>query len=145
MSKFFKSLAVVGGLLLPEAAAAASAMATTDVNLRSGPSTRYPAVDVVQGGDRVRVHGCLSNRSWCDVSYRGERGWMSSNYLAYAYQGRRVRGPEVVRIVRAPVVSFSIGTYWDRHYEDEPFYERRWRWRRDREENCWLPEKELCG
>jgi uncharacterized protein YraI len=125
---------------------AATAIATTDVNLRSGPSTRYPAVDVVQGGDRVRVHGCLSNRSWCDVSYDGERGWMSSKYLAYSYRGRRVRGPEVVRIVRPPVVTFSIGAYWDRHYEDESFYEDRWRWRRERDvERCWLPEEELCG
>ncbi|HEU01784.1 MAG TPA: SH3 domain-containing protein, partial [Aurantimonas coralicida] len=68
-------LAVVGSFALPATAdAAARAIATADVNLRAGPSTRYPAVDVVGGGDRVRVYGCLENRSWCDVGYDGQRG-----------------------------------------------------------------------
>ncbi len=119
-------LAVVGGFALPATAdAAARAIATADVNLRAGPSTRYPAVDVVGGGDRVRVYGCLENRSWCDVGYDGQRGWMSSNYLAYAGGPRRYTGERAIRAIEAPVISFSIGGYWDDHYRARRFYRER--------------------
>ncbi|HDZ74417.1 MAG TPA: SH3 domain-containing protein [Aurantimonas coralicida] len=119
-------LAVVGSFALPATAdAAARAIATADVNLRAGPSTRYPAVDVVGGGDRVRVYGCLENRSWCDVGYDGQRGWMSSNYLAYAGGSRRYTGERAIRAIEAPVISFSIGGYWDDHYRARRFYRER--------------------
>ena len=119
-------LAVVGGFALPATAdAAARAIATADVNLRAGPSTRYPAVDVVGGGDRVRVYGCLENRSWCDVGYDGQRGWMSSNYLAYAGGPRRYTAERAIRAIEAPVISFSIGGYWDDHYRARRFYRER--------------------
>ena len=81
----FAALAVASAITLPASAQAQSrAIATTDVNLRAGPSTSYPAVNVVGAGDRVRVFGCLDTRAWCDVGYDGQRGWMSSNYLADA-------------------------------------------------------------
>ncbi|WP_206453605.1 SH3 domain-containing protein [Aurantimonas marina] len=119
-------LAVVGSFALPATAdAAARAIATADVNLRAGPSTRYPAVDVVGGGDQVRVYGCLQNRSWCDVGYDGQRGWMSSNYLAYAGGNRRYTGERAIRAIEAPVISFSIGGYWDDHYRARRFYRER--------------------
>ena len=77
---------------MPAIAQAAAAVATTNVNLRAGPSTGYPVVDVVYAGSDVQVYGCLPNRAWCDVSYRGYRGWMSSNYLASFYAGERYSG-----------------------------------------------------
>lgn len=124
--KIIAAAALMGALgLAGTAAAATGAIATTDVNLRAGPSTSYPAVDVVGSGDTVRVHGCLSNRSWCDVSYRGIRGWMSSNYLAYLRGGRRYTGPEVVGILGAPTIGFAIGSYWDNYYRGRPFYSHR--------------------
>lgn len=124
-----RSLIVVGALLVPGIASAATAVATTNVNLRAGPSTAYPVVDVVRGGGAVNVHGCLSNRSWCDVTYQGLRGWMSSNYLAQAYQGQRYTGTRFVERVRPPVISFSFGNYWDRHYSGRQFYRDRERYR----------------
>ncbi|MFD2238739.1 SH3 domain-containing protein [Aureimonas populi] len=124
-----RSLALAGALMVPAIASAAPAIATTNVNLRSGPSTAYPAVDVVRGGAAVEVHGCLSNRSWCDVTYRGYRGWMSSNYLAQTYRGTRYSGPRFVERVGPPVVSFSFGNYWDRHYQGRSFYRDRERYR----------------
>ncbi|HEY9057305.1 MAG TPA: SH3 domain-containing protein [Aurantimonas sp.] len=119
-------LAAVGGFALPATADAASrAIATADVNLRAGPSTRYPAVDVVASGDRVRVYGCLESRAWCDVGYDGQRGWMSSNYLAYAGGNQRYTGERAIRAIEAPVISFSIGGYWDDHYRARRFYRER--------------------
>ena len=134
----FAALAVARVITLPASAQAQSrAIATTDVNLRAGPSTSYPAVNVVGAGDRVRVFGCLDTRAWCDVGYDGQRGWMSSNYLADARE-RRYTGPRYVDRMDAPVISFSIGRYWDDHYRGRNFYrdrdrydDRRGRDRRD--------------
>ena len=113
------------------ASAASTAIATTNVNLRAGPSTGYPAVNVVSAGNSVRVYGCLSNRSWCDVSYGPQRGWMSSNYLAYVQNGRRYTGERVVGYIGAPSIGFSVGSYWDDHYRGRSFYRDRARWDRD--------------
>ncbi|MEF2550368.1 SH3 domain-containing protein [Aurantimonas sp. A2-1-M11] len=121
----FAALAVASAFTIPTAAQAQSrAIATTDVNLRAGPSTSYPAVNVVGAGDRVRVFGCLDTRAWCDVGYAGQRGWMSSNYLADA-GARRYTGPRYIERMEAPIVSFSIGSYWDSHYRGRNFYRDR--------------------
>lgn len=125
------ALAVSAVLALTAGADAASrAFATTDVNLRAGPSTAYPAVDVIGAGDRIRVFGCLSTRSWCDVGYAGIRGWMSSNYLVEDYKLRRYHGPRVVDEINAPIISFSVGSYWDDHYRGRGFYRDRARYSR---------------
>lgn len=138
LSKTVGALALVSAIAVPGIAqAAASAIATADVNLRAGPSTRYPVVDVVLDGDDVRVYGCLSDWSWCDVSYRGYRGWMSANYLAYFDDGRRYVGSSYIGRIGTPVISFSFGTYWDDHYRGRAFYRDRDRyddWREVRRE-----------
>ncbi|MBS3652213.1 SH3 domain-containing protein [Pseudaminobacter sp. 19-2017] len=126
------AVAFLSALAIPGIAMAATAIATTNVNLRAGPSTAYPAVNVVGGGDSVHVFGCLSTRSWCDVGYAGQRGWMSSNYMAFLQGGRRYTGDPAIVALRAPVVTFTVGDYWDRHYRSRSFYRDRARWdRRD--------------
>lgn len=125
------TLAVSGILALTAGANAASrAFTTADVNLRAGPSTSYPAVDVVGAGDRVRVFGCLSTRAWCDVGYSGIRGWMSSSYLVEDSRARRYTGRRVVEEIDAPIISFSVGNYWDDHYRGRGFYRERARYSR---------------
>ncbi|MCK5931290.1 MAG: SH3 domain-containing protein [Fulvimarina manganoxydans] len=119
------------GLAPSLAHASSKAFATTDVNLRAGPSTSYPAVDVVRDGDPVRVFGCLQTRSWCDVSYGGARGWMSSNYLAYQGPRYRYEGTRAVEVIEAPVITFSLGGYWGDHYRSRDFYRDRARYDRD--------------
>ncbi|WP_062205699.1 SH3 domain-containing protein [Aureimonas sp. AU12] len=122
------ALALAGAALVPGLASAASAIATTNVNLRAGPSTAYPPVNVVRAGEDVEVYGCLANRSWCDVDFYGQRGWMSSNYLAYIRGGQRYTGPRSVGYIGAPVVGYSFGRYWDDHYRGRDFYRDRRRW-----------------
>jgi uncharacterized protein YraI len=132
MKKTLGAVTLLSALALPSMAMAATAIATTNVNLRAGPSTNYPAVNLVGSGDSVRVFGCLSTRSWCDVGFAGQRGWMSSNYLAFIERGRRYTGDRAIVALRAPVVSFTFGDYWDSHYRTRPFYRDRARWdRRD--------------
>lgn len=133
LTRSLRFLVIVGAVSFAGPTMAASAIATTDVNLRAGPSTSYPVVDVVRGGDDVRVFGCLNTRSWCDVGFDGQRGWMSSNYLATTVERRRYRGPEVVGRIGAPTIGFSIGGYWGDHYRSRSFYRDRDRYdRRDR-------------
>jgi uncharacterized protein YraI len=119
--------AVVG---LPAVAEAAPAVSTADVNMRSGPSTRYPAVIVIPAGSRVDIRGCMASANWCDVAFRGYRGWVSGSYLQTTYSQRRVYvGPQYYRPLGIPTVTFSIGRYWDDHYRSRPFYRDRDRWR----------------
>lgn len=68
------------------AASAASAYASSTVNVRSGPGTGYAVVDVLRPGQRVDVNYCKGN--WCFIEQRGADGWVSASYLnADRYDG----------------------------------------------------------
>jgi uncharacterized protein YraI len=94
-------------------------------NVRAGPGTQYPVVARVRGGVEILVYGCLSDRAWCDVQVYETRGWMSSRRLEFEYAGSYVPVPEYYAYFDAPIIRFDFG-YWDRYYDDRPFY-RRWR------------------
>lgn len=116
--------------VLPGLAAAATAFSTANVNMRSGPSTQYPPVLVIPAGVRVDIQGCMQSANWCDVAYAGYRGWVSGSYLQTTYSQRRVYvDPEYYRPLGIPSITFSVGSYWDRHYRDRDFYRDRDRWR----------------
>ncbi|HEV7437466.1 MAG TPA: SH3 domain-containing protein [Pseudorhizobium sp.] len=126
--------------------AAVRGFATANVNMRSGPSTSYPAVTVIPNGAPVTIYGCMSSVNWCDVAFSGGRGWVSGNYVQARYQQRRVDvGPQYYRPLGIPTVTFEIGNYWDRHYRGRDFYRDRDRWdrrgrdwdRRDRDRGDW--------
>lgn len=122
--------AALGAFGLPALAEAAPAYSTADVNMRSGPSTQYPPVLVIPYGSPVDIRGCLSSQAWCDVDYRGIRGWVSGSYLQATYEQRRVYvGPSYYEPLGIPTVMFSIDTYWDRHYRNRDFYRHRDEWR----------------
>lgn len=67
------------------AALAASAVATTAVNVRSGPGTGYAIRDSLYTGEQVDVEGC--NGSWCKIQHVGPDGWVSKTYLAASGRG----------------------------------------------------------
>jgi uncharacterized protein YraI len=94
--------------------------------MRAGPGTQYEVIAQVRGGSAVDVYGCLSSRSWCDVSVEGFRGWMASSRLEFLYGGYRVPVPQYYSYFSVPVVGFDYG-YWDRYYTRYPWY---WNWRR---------------
>ena len=75
------SLALGGTVLLGMAgtAMAAQAIATTNVNVRSGPGSSYSAIDTLRRNEVVEVTGCRGG--WCYVEKAGPDGWVSSNYL----------------------------------------------------------------
>ncbi|MBS9477125.1 SH3 domain-containing protein [Ancylobacter radicis] len=101
---------------------------TTDVNLRAGPSTSYPVVVVLEGGTPLGIFGCLDDYSWCDVDWRGARGWVAARYLEYDYRGRRVEFEEYAPTIGVPIVAFSFGDYWGRYYRGRSWYSNNDRW-----------------
>jgi uncharacterized protein YraI len=86
------------------AGAALAAVATSSVNVRTGPGTGYRIVDTLRPGERVAING--QSAGWCRVSKSGPDGWVSCAYLADS--GVNVR-PFYRSYHREPSVSFSFG------------------------------------
>src|SRR5665213_1323957 len=103
----FKHLALAAGLLLGSAgvAAAAPAVVTSDLNMRSGPGTNYGVVDVLPGGSTVDVLSC--GGSWCRVASGGAEGYASRNYLSGERGPVYAEAPPVY--VGPPAIGFGFG------------------------------------
>jgi len=121
-SHLFAAAAIAAMPLAPvDVLAAATSVATANVNMRAGPSTTYPVVRIVPAGSTVATYGCVADYSWCDVNFGGARGWVSSSYLTTVVQGTAV---VVSPTVGFPVVTYTPTAYWDRHYVGYPWYAR---------------------
>ncbi len=75
--------AIVTLALGATAASAATAYASTTVNVRSGAGTGYSVVDVLEPGDEVDVNYCKG--VWCFVDKPGPNGWVNANFLTQDY------------------------------------------------------------
>jgi uncharacterized protein YraI len=115
-------------LTAPTAVLAAPGMVTTTVSLKAGPGAGFPVVDRIPAGARINVHGCIRGGSWCDVSWDGERGWVSARYLEYYFRNRYVYLPDYYETADVPVVPFVLGTYWSSYYSGRPWYRRHAYW-----------------
>ena len=115
-----KTLAIAAGVLLASAGIAAAATVTNDLNLRSGPGSRYHVIDTMPAGAYVRVISC--GGSWCRVNWHGRVGYASSRYLG---GGRAYAAPPPVYYAPPPMVRFGFGFgFGNRPYRD-------WRHHRD--------------
>jgi uncharacterized protein YraI len=121
-----KPLLIAALLLAPTAALAAPGVVTVSVGMKAGPGPGFPTVDRIPGGTRVDIHGCLRGGAWCDVSWRDDRGWVSSRYLEYLYRNHYVYLPDYVDEV--DVVPFVLSSYWSSYYAGRPWYHRRAYW-----------------
>src|SRR5688500_13583869 len=76
------ALAVAGKLVSPVATAAqvGTARATSDLNLRSGPSTTSKVYRVIPNGATVTLNGRVQN-GFQDVTYNGQAGWAHGDHL----------------------------------------------------------------
>ncbi|MCA0254996.1 MAG: SH3 domain-containing protein [Proteobacteria bacterium] len=128
----FLAAALTAMIALPALAqAAATGFATSNVNMRSGPSTAYPAVVVIPQGARMKVYGCLSNANWCDVSFARGRGWVSGRYIQIGYgRDQYYVDRPYYRQLGIPTIRFDIDDYWGRNYRNRDFYRERDDWRR---------------
>ena len=96
--------------------------------MRAGPDVSYPQVAFLGRGVQVDVVGCAEGWQWCDVVAGPNRGWVSAGFLSYSYYNQ----PTVISYggpnLGIPLVSFSIGNYWDNYYRGRPFWNNRAYW-----------------
>lgn len=128
----FGLLASIAVLLCaaPLAANAQRAWAINGADIFAGPGTDYPVVAHLAPGVGLRINGCLGDYQWCDVSFGPNRGWAYAGDLGYAYQSSRVPVIEYGPRLALPVITFSLGNYWDRYYRSRPWYHERGTWER---------------
>jgi uncharacterized protein YraI len=128
VSSYMAAGALVLGLALPGTAIAQTVASTADVNMRAGPGTRFPVVTTIPQNRNVNVIGCDQNLDWCDVEWRGNRGWVFADYLTVSDQRRSGPLAEIGRLLSVPFAAFNPDNYWDQHYRDRPWYDDRQRW-----------------
>lgn len=81
--------AIKGGLaalmvaVMTAGAFAWDAVATSPLNVRSGPGTQFRVVEVLQRGEVVDVEYCRNGWCFLDLGWNGN-GWASQRYLAQA-------------------------------------------------------------
>jgi uncharacterized protein YraI len=113
---------------MPAIAAAEDAFTLQQTAIYAGPSSDFPQIASLPPDTEVGVAGCLSDWSWCDVTFSNDRGWVWAGDLGYPYQNQRVviidNGPRL----HIPVVTFSLNAYWDAHYRSRPFFGERDVW-----------------
>jgi uncharacterized protein YraI len=110
------------------AASAQNAFTARPMNVRAGPNRDYPLVAQLPPGAPLDVNGCLSDWSWCDVSFDGNRGWIYSGGLSFVYEGERVPLYSYAPQLGLPIITFSLMTYWDHYYRGRPWYRDRDSW-----------------
>ena len=69
-----------GAALIAGTGVASAATVTGDLNLRAGPGTGYAVIDTMPAGAHVNIRNCTGG--WCRLSWNGETGWASDNFLA---------------------------------------------------------------
>ena len=135
-----KAVLTAALLFAPTAALAAPGIVTESVGLRAGPGPGFPLVDRIPGGARVNVHGCLRGDAWCDISWSGDRGWVSSQYLEYLYRNSYVYLPDYVDEIDVPIVPFVLSSYWSNYYAGRPWIQRQAYWN-----NYWTSHQRDAG
>nr|ASV46925.1 invasion associated secreted endopeptidase [uncultured bacterium] len=84
--------------------------ATTDVNLRRGPSTEHAVVLVIPDGARVQQVSACSTDEWVEVVYADRRGWAHGDYLSVPTQPDETEEPDTAPDASAPVGGPDAGT-----------------------------------
>ncbi|GGA96532.1 hypothetical protein GCM10011491_26100 [Brucella endophytica] len=145
MRSLLRTAALAVGIFATTAAQAATALVTTDLNVRTGPSSGYPALGALPNGAVVNVAGCTAGYGWCQVNYGGLSGWASSRYLAMREGSSTYSGNDFgstaaaigIPLIAGAVIGAAIADRdhdrWERrHWRDRDRWERR-HWRdRDR-------------
>jgi len=67
------------------AAQAATAATTANVNIRAGAGTQFRVIATVPAGTRLDIGTCRAG--WCDLTLRGQRGFMAQSLLQTAPTG----------------------------------------------------------
>lgn len=107
-TKFLVSAATCAMLALTGTAMAQTAVvATTDLNIRSGPGPEYPVIGAIAIDDQAMLGGCIEGSKWCQVSYAGAEGWVYSDYLIADNAGVEVVVTERPAEMNVPVAVYE--------------------------------------
>ncbi|RCS25533.1 ligand-binding protein SH3 [Phyllobacterium salinisoli] len=140
MKSLLRTAVLAAGVLATTFAQAATALVTTDLNLRTGPGTRYAAIGAIPNGARVHVNGCTAGYGWCRVNYGGTAGWASSRYLAIREGSVGSSGDfgNSAAAIGIPLIAGALiaGALSDRHYDRDRYYYRD-RWHRRQWDGRW--------
>ena len=130
MKSALKMAACTAALIVaaPAAALAQNAIMIDDAAMRAGPGSDFPRVAYIPEGARVNLRGCVRGFSWCDISWRGDRGWVNASNIGYRWNDRRVIVNEWGPRIGLPIISFSVQDYWSRHYRQRPWWSQRNTW-----------------
>lgn len=72
---------------------AAPAVTTANVNFRQGPGTGFGSLGTVPKGTQVELQNCDDTGAWCTVSYNGQNGFVSGNYVQLSEQEQTTGWP----------------------------------------------------
>lgn len=105
--KSYLSTKAPSGVITGTTSATGNVQATTNLNLRSGPSTKYSIEGFLAKGDYAMKTG--STGTWSQLSYNGKTVYASSKYLRdVAYTGTTPSTPQYTKVYAlAPVNVFS--------------------------------------
>jgi uncharacterized protein YraI len=124
-------------LLLCASRGAAADFLSTSYSMYAGPGITYPVVAHPEDGAHVNIFGCLPDWNWCDVSYGPYRGWIPASNLWGPYRHRRTNVMHYGPQTGVPIVVFEEKSYWNNHYRNQPFYNRRIYWNDHRDHHGW--------
>ena len=71
-----RTLFVLAIAAMPAAALAEDAFTMQQTDIFAGPSSEFPQIASLPPNTEVGVAGCLSDWSWCDVTFANDRGWV---------------------------------------------------------------------
>ncbi len=89
-SRFIASAVMAVTVLAAGAAQARPGYMIDPSSIHTGPGFDYERLARVPENARVEVHTCTASYDWCQVSWRGVRGWMEGEEIEVRHAGRMV-------------------------------------------------------
>ncbi len=125
-----RTICLLASLILcaPLLASANDGWVVADVDLQSGPDSSYPPIEGLAAGTPVMIEGCIEGWTWCDVISDESRGWVPGSFIEEDYDNQTVGIIDYGQSIGIPIVTFSLGAYWDSYYRGRPFYAQRQEW-----------------
>lgn len=128
MSKMVRSTLFLAVLIVWAAkASAATGYLDEPARMRAGPDRAYPVVDIIRPGEEVEIYSCLSDWSWCDVSFEDQRGWVRAEKIKADSDDGRVPLTDRAEDLGIATRGYNLDEYWDTHYHGR-FDNNRGRW-----------------
>ncbi len=139
------SVVLCAALLISTASAApafaANGSTSEAVQLQAGPGSEYPDVMRLAPNLKITIHGCARAFDWCDVEWRGNRGWVPAATVDYRMDDTLLPVNNYGSRIGLPQIDFDLTRYWDTHYRQRPWYAQRQEWSaRTPEQNRLLAE-----